>query len=216
MLVIFDCDGVLIDSELIACAADADALAKFGFPITTQQVIDRFAGMPSNAMYAQIEAEMGCPLPTDFDSRVKAEILKKYRTDLRPIPGIADVLQMIRGPKCVASSSSPAKLALGLVETDLFELFYPHIFSASLVPRGKPNPDLFLYAADRMGVVPAECIVVEDSVAGVTAAHAAGMRCVGFTGASHCGSGHGERLIQAGASIVIDKMSDLPPLISPA
>ena len=205
-LVIFDCDGVLIDSELIACAADADALTEIGYPITTEDVIARFAGVPADAMYAAIEADTGRALPGDFKARVEQRILDAYRTELKPIEGIAQVLAQIRVKKCVASSSTPSKLALGLVETGLFDLVYPHVFSTVLVERGKPHPDIFLYAARMMGVAPSNCVVVEDSVAGVTAAKAAGMRAIGFTGGSHCGPDHGRRLVAAGADSVIDQM----------
>ncbi|MEM7597030.1 MAG: HAD family hydrolase [Pseudomonadota bacterium] len=205
-LVIFDCDGVLIDSELIACAADADALTEIGYPITTEDVIARFAGVPADAMYAAIEADTGRALPGDFKARVEQRILDAYRTELKPIEGIAQVLAQIRVKKCVASSSTPSKLALGLVEAGLFDLVYPHVFSTVLVERGKPHPDIFLYAARMMGVEPSNCVVVEDSVAGVTAAKAAGMRAIGFIGGSHCGPDHGRRLVAAGADSVIDQM----------
>ena len=205
-LVIFDCDGVLIDSELIACTADAEALSEIGYAITTAQVVERFAGVPADAMYETIEAELGHALPGDFKARVDQRILDKYRTELKPIEGIKDVLTRLEITKCVASSSSPSKLALGLVETGVFDLVYPHVFSTALVERGKPHPDIFLYAARVMGTDVSKCIVVEDSVAGVTAARAAGMRAIGFTGGSHCAPDHTDRLIAAGADTVIDQM----------
>jgi HAD superfamily hydrolase (TIGR01509 family) len=206
-LIIFDCDGVLIDSELIACAAEANALTEIGYEITLEGVIERFAGMPDKAMYAKIEAELGHKLPDDFRDRVKQKVFEQYRTTLQPIRGVKDVLSSIKSKKCVASSSSPSKLALGLVETGLFEILYPYVFSTTLVERGKPHPDLFLYAANAMNVAAANCIVVEDSVAGVTAAKAAGMRSIGFIGGSHCRSGHAAKLVHAGAEMVIDDLS---------
>ncbi|MEM1297784.1 MAG: HAD-IA family hydrolase [Pseudomonadota bacterium] len=208
-LVIFDCDGVLIDSEVIACGADAELLTEIGYPITMEQVSARFAGVPYPAIYAEIEQETGRPMPSDFAGRVKARILEKYRTELLAIDGVADLLARLRIPRCVASSSEPAKLALGLIETGLYEALYPHIFSATLVPRGKPHPDIFLYAAEQMGVPPARCLVVEDSVAGATAARAAGMRCLGFAGGAHCAPGHDLRLREAGVLDVLQQMRDL-------
>ncbi|MEO0783422.1 MAG: HAD family phosphatase [Pseudomonadota bacterium] len=205
-LVIFDCDGVLIDSEVIACAADAEALSDIGYPITIERVVERFAGVPADAMYETIEAEMGHALPADFKDQVDQRILDKYRTELKAIEGIKEVLSEIRVKKCVASSSTPSKLALGLVETGVFDLVYPHVFSTVLVDRGKPHPDIFLYSARTMGVDVSKCVVVEDSVAGVTAAKAAGMRAIGFTGGSHCTPGHAETLIAAGADSVIEHM----------
>lgn len=205
-LVIFDCDGVLVDSELIACAADAEALSEIGYEITCERVVERFAGMPSEAMYDIVEAELGRTLPSDFDTQVKKRVLEKYRTELRAIDGAAEVLSTMKTRKCVASSSNPAKLALGLIETGLFESVYPYVFSTALVDRGKPHPDLFEYSARVMGVDGSECLVVEDSVAGVTAARAAGMKPIGFAGGSHCPPGHSDRLVAAGATTVINDL----------
>ncbi|MEM0989178.1 MAG: HAD-IA family hydrolase [Pseudomonadota bacterium] len=140
---------------------------------------------------------------------MRETILKRYRTELQAIPGAAEVLAAVTLPKCVASSSDPSKLALGLIDTGLYDLVYPHIFSAALVDRGKPHPDIFLYAAERMAISPRDCLVIEDSVAGATAARAAEMRCVGFTGGSHCGPGHADRLLDAGVSRVIARLEDL-------
>ena len=209
-LAIFDCDGVLIDSEVIACGVEAEELSKIGFAISRQGVIDRFSGMPSDAMYQMIEAELGRALPAGFGDQVKHRIVEAYRTELRAIDGVAEILGALRGPVCVASSSAPAKLALGLVETGLYELLYPHIFSTALVQRGKPHPDLFLYAAKAMGAAVSDCVVVEDSVAGVTAARRAGMRAIGFVGGSHCRPGHAERLVAAGADRIVGDFRDLP------
>ena len=209
-LAIFDCDGVLIDSEVIACGVEAEELSKIGFAISRQGVIDRFSGMPSDVMYPMIEAELGRALPAGFGDQVKHRIVEAYRTELRAIDGVAEILGALRGPVCVASSSAPAKLALGLVETGLYELLYPHIFSTALVQRGKPHPDLFLYAAKAMGAAVSDCVVVEDSVAGVTAARRAGMRAIGFVGGSHCRPGHAERLVAAGADRIVGDFRDLP------
>lgn len=213
-LVIFDCDGVLIDSELIACAADAEALSDFGYQITTETVVERFSGVPAEAVYAMIEAEMSRALPPDFKGQIEERILAKYCSELKPIPGITEVLSELPSKRCVASSSTPAKLALGLVETGLYEALNPHIFSTVLVERGKPHPDIFLYAAREMGVAAANCVVVEDSVAGVTAARAAGMRTIGFVGGSHCGANQLDKLLEAGAETVIDDMHRLLPTLA--
>ncbi len=212
-LIIFDCDGVLIDSELISCTVDAELLTEAGYPITAAEVAARFTGVPSAAVYATVEAELGTPLPEDMECRYTERVMAKYRSDLQPLAGIMQVLDRLPHPRCVASSSSPAKLALGLIETGLYECFYPHIFSTSLVSEGKPAPDLFLYAAGRMRIAPTHCVVIEDSVAGVTAARRAGMAAIGFTGGSHCGPEQGARLREAGAFRTIGAMSDLPDLL---
>lgn len=208
-LVIFDCDGVLIDSELIACSAEAKALSEIGYTTTKEEVVERFTGMPSEAMYEIIERELGHALPRDFADRVKRDIMERYRTELRAIDGAKEVLSSLEAPTCVASSSNPAKLALGLVETGLYELLYPHIFSTALVNKGKPNPDLFLFAAKKLNVDASKCIVVEDSIAGVTAGRRAGMKVIGFVGGAHCGPNHSEKLYQAGAETVIDDIRQL-------
>ena len=168
-LVIFDCDGVLLDSEIIACAADAEALRNIGYDITTEQVAMRFAGIPDEAIDLMFETELGRPLPENFRADIKRKVLDKYRTELQPINGAKSLLSTLKTNKCIASSAAPAKLALGLVNADLFELVYPHIFSARLVARGKPHPDIFEYAARVMDVPASRCLVLEDSVAGVTA-----------------------------------------------
>ena len=205
-LVIYDCEGVLIDSELIACSAEADALSKIGYHITSDRVVERFAGMPSDAMYEIIGSELGQALPGGFGTQVKQKGSWKVsdRTARHRRGRTGSVIAA--GAKYVASSSSPAKLAVGLVETGLFELLYPNVFSTALVERGKPHPDLFLYAANAMSAEVSDCIVVEDSIAGVTAARNAGMRSIGFVGGSHCGPGHSDKLLEAGAETVIDDL----------
>ncbi len=205
-LVIFDCDGVLLDSEIIASRANAEAYTRLGYNITTQEVLTRFTGMPDEAVDAALASEIGNPLPPEFRSEIKKAIFEKYKTELRAIDGANALLSSLETVKCIASSAAPAKLALGLIETEIYELIYPNIFSAKLVENGKPHPDIFLYAAQKMGVSPTRCIVIEDSVAGVTAAKSAGMTCVGFTGGAHCADGHAGRLYGAGADDVVDRL----------
>lgn len=212
-LIIFDCDGVLLDSEIIACRADAEAYTRLGYNITTEEVAARFAGMPDEAVDAAITSEMGKPLPPNFRAEIKKSVIAKYKTELRMIDGAKSLLSSLKTPKCIASSAAPAKLALGLIETDMFELVYPNIFSAKLVKKGKPHPDIFLYAAQKMGVEPSRCIVIEDSKAGVTAAKSAGMTCVGFTGGSHCAANHSDRLFEAKADHVIDTLAAVKLLV---
>ncbi|QPH54784.1 HAD family hydrolase [Pontivivens ytuae] len=212
-LVIFDCDGVLIDSEIIACAVDAEELNKEGYEISVADVVRRFAGMPGVAMRETVESDLGRSLPADYDQRIEDRVLAAYRTQLKAIAGAAETIATLPWRYCVASSSRPTKLCLGLIETAQFELFYPHVFSTSLVPRGKPAPDIFLYAAQRMQVTPERCLVVEDSVAGVRAGRAAGMQVVGFTGGSHCDDNHATRLHEHGAHAVIDRFDDFLPAV---
>jgi HAD superfamily hydrolase (TIGR01509 family) len=213
-LVIFDCDGVLIDSEVIAARTHAQALAALGHAIGMDEMIERFTGVPDRDMYAVLERDMGRALPADYDAQAKAAIARAYARDLKAVSGVEEALAKIELPVCVASSSVPEKLRLGLETVGLYARFAPNVFSATEVPRGKPWPDLFLFAARRMGVPPERCIVIEDSVAGVKAGVAAGMTVLGFSGASHCGAGHAEVLRQAGARAVFADMRQLPTMLA--
>jgi HAD superfamily hydrolase (TIGR01509 family) len=212
-LVIFDCDGVLVDSESIGCRIDATLLTEVGYPITAAQVIARFSGISFANMIAAIEADMSRPLPADFVARSEALVWAAYEAELAALPGVADAVRALARPVCVASSSEPESLRRKLAMTGLLALFDPHLFSGAQVKRGKPAPDLFHFAADTMGVGPDRCLVVEDSVAGVTAARAAGMRVLGFTGAGHCPPDQAARLAAAGAVTVFDNLRDLPDLV---
>ena len=207
---IFDCDGVLIDSEILVCGLVAEELTAHGYPISVPDVIARFAGRPEPEMIAEIERDRGGrPLPERFLSCVRSRITQAYATDLRPVPGVAEVLGRVRAPVCVASSSAPAKLRLGLETTGLLRHFSGNVVSAATVTRGKPAPDVFLYAVGWMRADIRDCVVIEDSVPGVTAARAAGLRTFGFTGGGHCAPDLAERLVAAGAERVIGRMDAL-------
>jgi HAD superfamily hydrolase (TIGR01509 family) len=212
-LIIFDCDGVLVDSEVISCRAHAAILTQHGYPITADQVLDRFLGVSDREARQIIEAETGRKLPGDFESQIKQATLQFYADDLRPISNVGEAIAAIGLPKCVASSGTPEKIRHGLECAGLHDRLAPHIFSASQVKRGKPAPDLFLFAAEQMRASPARCLVIEDSVPGVTGAVAADMTVLGFHGGSHCRPGHSEALRAAGAVLTFDDMRQLPGLI---
>lgn len=212
-LIIFDCDGVLVDSEVISCRAHADTLTRHGYPITAEQVLERFLGRSMHHATIEIEAELGRSLPDDFASQTYAEIFRLFETSLQGTPHIAEALTQIRQPVCVASSGPPEKISASLNRTGLYARFAPHIFSAVQVRHGKPAPDLFLFAAERMQTAPAKCLVIEDSVAGIAGAIAAGMPVLGYTGGSHCRPGYGDSLRAAGATAIFDDMRQLPALI---
>ena len=212
MLLIFDCDGVLVDSETLSCQVDAELLTECGVPYTARDVAREFIGVSLKDQIARIEALHGFRLPDDFAERLNCTLFARFETELKPIEGVRDAILALPYPRCVASSSLPDRIALTLRVTGLSDLFVD-IFSASQVARGKPAPDLFLHAAAQMRVSPAECLVIEDSTAGVQAALAAGMRVIGFSGGGHCGPEHGEKLRQAGASVVIERMVDLPETV---
>jgi HAD superfamily hydrolase (TIGR01509 family) len=215
-LVIFDCDGVLIDSEMIACRADAALLTELGFPTSVEDVLDRYVGLSAKVLIADIEARHGRVLPAEFPGLLRARIEAAFEHELKPMAGVETLLQSLHLPRCVASSSSLPRLAHALSLVRLRDHFHPHIFSATQVANGKPAPDLFLFAAREMGVAPRDCAVVEDSVAGVRAGVAAGMRVIGFVGGSHCRDGHAARLTAAGAVEIACSMPDLANLLAPA
>ena len=205
-MIIFDCNGVLVDGEPIANAVAAEEFAHAGFPMTPDLVARFFAGRRPADMFAAVEKVTGRKLPANFSATVAAATLRRFRAELRPTPHAAHALTWLRGPKCVASSSPLDRIRVSLETTGLLRFFEPRLFSASDVARGKPAPDLFLRAAERTGVAPTDCIVVEDSPAGVAAAAAAGMTAIGFVGGAHAGPELGPMLLAAGARTVIADM----------
>ena len=208
-MVIFDCNGVLVDSEPIATEVLAEALTRVGLPMTADIVARHFTGRRPADIYAAVEVATGHKLPEDFSNTVAAETMRRFRDELRVTPHMAYALTWLRGPKAVASSSTMDRICASLETADLIRFFESRLFSASEVPRGKPAPDLFLHAAARMEVDPADCIVVEDSPPGVAAATAAGMMPIGFVGGSHAGSHLAGQLFAAGAKSVIADMRAL-------
>jgi HAD superfamily hydrolase (TIGR01509 family) len=213
-LIIFDCDGVLVDSELISCRAHATTLARHGYAITEEQVLERFLGVSDSDARRMIEADLGRALPEDFEHQIRQATLKFYAGELRASAHVGEAIAALDLPTCVASSGTPEKIRHGLECAGLHDVLAPHIFSATQVPRGKPAPDLFLFAAESMGAAPARCVVIEDSVAGVTGARAAGMRVLGFCGGSHCRAGHDDKLRAAGALLTFDDMRQLPAIVT--
>lgn len=213
-MVIFDCNGVLVDSEPIANTVLARALASIGVKAPPQALARRFSGRrPADIFYA-VEQNTGRRLPKNFEERVSDEILRRLRTELRPIPHVTRALTWIRGPKAVASSSPLERIQLSLEVTDLIGYFCGRLFSASRVKRGKPAPDLFLMAAQQMQVSPSKCIVVEDSVPGITAAAAAGMTPIAFVGGSEAAGHLAGELSNAGARAIIADMRHLHETIT--
>jgi HAD superfamily hydrolase (TIGR01509 family) len=213
-LIIFDCDGVLVDSEVISCQAHATVLSRHGYPITADQVLKRFLGVSDREAREIVESEIGRRLPDDLEAQIKQETLRFYEGDLKAIAHVGDAIAALGLPKCVASSGTPEKIRHGLSCAGLYEQLAPHIFSATQVERGKPAPDLFLFAAKQMKAAPERCVVIEDSVPGVTGARAAGMTVLGFFGGSHCTSEHEAMLRAAGAERTFADMRELPGLIA--
>ncbi|CAO4136383.1 Phosphoglycolate phosphatase [Methylorubrum extorquens] len=213
---IFDCDGVLIDSEILVCRLVSEELTALSLPLSVDDVILRFAGRPEREMMAELERDYGGPLPESFLARTRARTAECYATELQAVANVGEILRRLRAPFCVASSSAPPKLRLGLAVTGLDVHFGENVISAASVARGKPAPDVFLYAAGWMRVAIPDCLVIEDSVPGVTAARAAGIRTFGFTGGRHCPPDFGARLQDAGAETVFADMRDLKRLLPSA
>jgi HAD superfamily hydrolase (TIGR01509 family) len=213
-VVIFDCDGVLVDSEVIALAETRLALGEAGLHLTGEEVLDRFLGLSVDTIARSAEKDLGEALPATFSADLTTRILAGFESELKGVVGIRQALAGLGARVCVASSSPPERIRRSLAAVGYETLFEPNIFSASAVKRGKPNPDLFLHAAREMSAAPSACLVIEDSVPGVQAATAAGMPVFGFTGGSHIsGPGQGERLRDAGAALIFADMTQLPDII---
>jgi HAD superfamily hydrolase (TIGR01509 family) len=214
MLLIFDCDGTLVDSELISLEVLSDMMGEFGRPMSVAACLDAFMGRHNADIVLEIERLIGRALPQRTGEDMRERMLARLRAELQPVAGVVQVLERLEGPCCVASSSSLPRIAESLEITGLAPFFGTHIFSASQVEDGKPAPDLFLFAAAQMGVPPRDCVVIEDSVAGVEAGVAAGMAVIGFTGASHADDRHAGRLAAAGAGAIVAVMADLGAAIA--
>ena len=207
-LVIFDCDGVLIDSERLAVKVDVLMLRQLGWPLSEADVIDRFVGRSDEFMRSALEDHLGRKLPADWAAPFELLYRQAFASELAPVDGVIDALDGITLPTCVASSSSHEKLRYTLGLVGLYERFKGRIFSASDVANGKPAPDLFLHAAERMAVQPPRCVVVEDSRYGVEAARRAGMRVLAFAG----GLTRAE-LLEGPGTVVFHDMRELPNLL---
>jgi HAD superfamily hydrolase (TIGR01509 family) len=208
-LVIFDCDGVLVDTERLAVRVESDYLTELGWPLTQAEIVERFTGQTDQYMDEAIEAQLGHRLPPDWKEQFQRRYREAFAAELVPVEGIVEVLDQLTVPACVASSGSHDKLRFTLGHTGLYERFEGRIFSGYEVANGKPAPDLFLHAAARMGAEPARCAVVEDTLFGVQAARAAGMAVFGYAG----GVTPPERLAGE-ATVVFEDMRDLPRLLA--
>jgi HAD superfamily hydrolase (TIGR01509 family) len=207
-LIIFDCDGVLIDSERITNIVFAKMLNELGLPVTLDDMFDRFVGNSMNRCLEIITELLGHAPPENFLDEYHTRINVALESDLRPVPGLDAVLQGIRVPYCVASNGDRRKMHKTLGLTGLLSRFEGRIFSVNDVTRGKPAPDLFLHAASSCGARPSACLVVEDSPTGVAAGIAAGMTVYGYSALTPA-----TRLVAAGAHRVFDDLAELPSLI---
>lgn len=207
---------MLADSEVLSNSVIAEIVTELGVPTTVEDAYRTFMGKRLSEVIETIEAVIGRKLPPDFTDAYQLRTFNAFRARLKPVGGAREFLQTWREvPRCIASSSSPERLALSLEVLNMTALFEGRVFSASNVARGKPHPDIFLHAVEQLGVEPTDCIVIEDSVGGVTAGRAAGATVVGLTAASHIQPGHDARLRQAGADHVVASFAELDRVIRP-
>jgi len=212
---IFDFDGVIADSEALANTVLAETITNLGHATNLEESLEHYSGRRWDDAMAAIAAVIGRPLPATFSDDLKIAVLDRFRTDLTEVSGAGKFIQAFSGiPRCIASSSSIDRLQLCLSILNLADQFGGNVFSADMVPRGKPHPDIFLLAADRLGVDPKSCLVIEDSTSGIRAAVAAGMTAVGLCAASHIRHGHQLKLREAGAVHVADSWDEVGKIAS--
>jgi HAD superfamily hydrolase (TIGR01509 family) len=210
-LIIFDCDGVLVDSEVLSCRCLSEVLAGYGIDLGVEQALDLFLGRSTVAVFEHYEA-LGRLLPEQFPAELAAGVRAAFLSALCPIEGVSSVLEGLQIPHCVASSSDFDRVSFSLSMTGLAPYFDRRLYTSQMVARGKPAPDLFLYAAERMHADPRHTLVIEDSVSGVRAGKTAGMTVWGFIGGSHYRSRDGRALLSnAGADRIFGRMADFWP-----
>jgi HAD superfamily hydrolase (TIGR01509 family) len=212
---IVDFDGVIADSEALANTVLAETVSGLGCPTSLDESLNRYVGKRWPEVIAAIESDIGRAVPNSFSDDLKAATLERFRADLREVEGArAFIRHFANLPRCIASSSSLDRLHLCLDILGLAGLFGKNVFSADMVERGKPHPDIFLFAAQSIGVAPADCVVIEDSASGVRAGVAAGMTVLGLCAGSHVRPGHAQRLTDAGAFHVADTWSGVGAFVA--
>jgi HAD superfamily hydrolase (TIGR01509 family) len=213
-LLIYDCDGVLVDSEVLASESLAELMTTLGQTMTAAECAQVFGGRSVKDVLTRANEILGRPIPDDMGKEAAQRLLTRFRQELKPIAGAAATVASLPYPRCVSSSSTPERLRLSLEVTGLAPLFGANVFSAAQVANGKPAPDLFLFAARHLGEHPSGAIVIEDSVPGIEAARAAGMASIGFAGASHVAADLPARLMAAGADLVVTAMAEVPSAVA--
>ncbi|QDG75486.1 HAD family phosphatase [Labrenzia sp. PHM005] len=216
--ILFDCDGVLVDSEKIYVEVEREHLARIGLSYSLDEYMGRFQGLAGADFFATLDADHRAlgkgPLPETFGPELDAATMERIDRELDEIAGIKSLLDAHNGPRAVASSSRLQRLIHKLKHTGLHDYFTPHIYSGEQVANGKPAPDLFLFAASKLAVTPERCLVIEDSANGIKAGLAAGMTVWGFVGGGHSHDGHADSLHQAGAHRVVDSHDSLSTLLA--
>lgn len=213
--IIFDFDGVIADSEVLSNTVLAEVVTELGLPTTLDDAYRNYMGKRFQEVIAAVEATVGRSLPPSFADHYQSSTLARFRQELRAIAGAREFIAKFAGlPRCIASSSSPDRLALCLEVLGMVSLFEGRVFSASNVPRGKPHPDIFLHAAEAIGVSPRDCIVIEDSATGVVAGRAAGTIVIGLLAGGHIPQGHAATLKAAGAHYVAADYAEVERIVA--
>lgn len=208
--ILFDFDGVIADSEALANTVLAEHVTQLGLHTTLADALNRYMGRRWSEAMVLIEADIGRPLPPDFSEALKTATLERFKVTLQEVSGATAFIRQFHAvPRCIASSSSADRLRACLEMLGIADEFSGAVYSADMVDRGKPHPDIFLYAAAQLGIQPSSCLVVEDSVSGVQAGKAAGMMVVGLCAASHIREGHSQHLAAAGAVHVANTWEEL-------
>lgn len=214
-LVIFDCDGVLVDSEALSVSALLGMIELAGGSLAEDAAYEHFLGKSMKSVREILSRDFGLEITGQHLTAMRVDLMRKFREELKPIPGVKEMLSNLGLPYCVASSGTLERIRYALDVTGLLTLMEPHLFSAAMVAKGKPAPDLFLHAAATMRAHPRGCLVIEDSPAGVAAARAAGMRVLAFTGGAHAGNpGLKARLASTEPDFIFADMLQLPDLIA--
>ncbi|TIP04767.1 MAG: HAD family phosphatase [Mesorhizobium sp.] len=210
-LVIFDCDGVLVDSEIIAARVEAELLTSAGFEISAEEISETYAGLTFKDIMLRLEEKSHIPFQASLIDRAEELVDRKLRSDVRIIDGAREAVAAVTAPRAVCSNSRTERVKFMLEKVRLLPFFAGRIFSGLDIPskKTKPAPDVFLYAAEKLGANPKNTFVIEDSVHGIAGARAAGMRVIGFTGAGHSYPGHADALTEAGAETVIRRWAEL-------
>ncbi|MDX8524463.1 HAD family phosphatase [Mesorhizobium sp. MSK_1335] len=215
-LVIFDCDGVLVDSEIIAARVEAELLTSAGFEITAEELAETYAGLTFKDIMLRVEEKSQIPFQASLIDRAEELVDRKLRADVRIIDGAREAVAAVTAPRAVCSNSRTERVEFMLEKVRLLPFFAGRIFSGLDIPskKTKPAPDVFLHAAEKLGANPKNTFVIEDSVHGIAGARAAGMRVIGFTGAGHSYPGHADALTEAGAETVIRRWAELNSTIA--
>ncbi|PBC11640.1 HAD family phosphatase [Mesorhizobium sp. WSM3859] len=215
-LVIFDCDGVLVDSEIVAARVEAELLTSAGFEISAEEIFETYAGLTFKDIMLRLEEKSHIPFQVSLIDRAEELVDRKLRSDVRIIDGAREAVAAVTVPRAVCSNSSTERVQFMLEKVRLLPFFAGRIFSGLDIPskKTKPAPDVFLYAAEKLGANPKNTFVIEDSVHGIAGARAAGMRVIGFTGAGHSYPGHADALTEAGAETVIRRWAELNATIA--